>query len=272
MESDLELSHCISECLQRHGCRPILAFVVQLIAAMCISAATVAAAPAAPIQLEAEHEEFLQPLPPQYQAGAESDSRLPEQHIEWFPIPIWMAGTWTKQGDIEDAAVNLQSGQRLNAPVFIRNANSLSFGHQYDSRGTVWHAEILPFRTDGLNEKMEDRRYVTQMQCVTNTAQQVVLRTRSFVTTVDLKKNKVKGSKQQDELISFQPTDAQHIETVSSTRSYSAQGQALMQSRSHTTRTRVATFAPVPVLNGIDLKRSLADYLQQHNWAYLIPQ
>jgi hypothetical protein len=28
----------------------------------------------------------------------------------------------------------------------------------------------------------------------------------------------------------------------------------------------------VPTINGIDLRRSLADYLTQHNWAYLIPQ
>ncbi len=247
----------------------IAALVLMLTWALALG---VGQAQAAPIQLGAEHEEYLQPLPPQYQAGAESDDSLPAQHIEWFPVPNWMAGTWTKQGDTEDSAVNLQNGQQLGQPVFIPNANSLSFGHQLDSKGTVWHAEILPFRTDGFGGKTEDRRYVTQMQCITNNIQQVVLKTRSFVTSIDLKKKKVRGSKQQDEIIAFQPLDSQHVETVSSTRSYSAQGQALFQSRSHTTRTRVAQFVPIPVLNGIDLRRSLADYFQQHNWAYLIPQ
>jgi hypothetical protein len=183
-----------------------------------------------------------------------------------------MAGTWSKQGDMEDEAVNLLTGQRLGQPVFIPNSDSISFGDQYDNRGAVWHAEILPFSSDGYSAKTENRRTVTQMRCVGNTAQQVVLQVRSFVTAIDLKKKKVKDSKQQDEIITFQPLNAQQCQTVSSTRTYSAAGQASMQSKSHTTRSRTAAFAPVPVLNGIDLKRSLADYLTEHNWGYLIPQ
>jgi hypothetical protein len=226
-----------------------------------------------PIQLGATHTEVLPPLPAQFQIGAEVNETAPDQpHIEWFPIPQWMAGTWQKQGDMEDDAVNLLTGQRLGAPTFIRNVVSLSFGDQRDSRGTVWHAEILPFRSDGFNGKVEDRRYVTQMRCVTNTAQQVVLQVRSFVVSIDLKKKKVNGSKQQEEIITFQPLTAQQIQTQSSTRSFSAAGQAFMQQRSHTTRMLIAAFAPVPTINGIDLKQSLAEFLVQHNWASLVPQ
>ncbi|HEY9717111.1 MAG TPA: hypothetical protein V6C69_06575 [Trichormus sp.] len=246
--------------------------ILLILAALCLLFTLGAPVHAAPIQLEAQHDEALAPLPPQFQAGAEVEEAAPIQHIEWFPIPSWMAGTWAKQGDYEDSAVNLQTGQQLGSPVFIRNADSLSFGDQCDNKGTVWHAEILPFRSDGYNGKTEDRRYVTQMRCVTNSAQEVVLQVRSFVTSIDPKKHKVRGSKQQDEFITFQPLDAQQIQTTSSTRSYSGTGQPLMQSKSHTTRTRAAAFVPVPTINGIDLRRSLADYLAQHNWAYLIPQ
>lgn len=243
-----------------------------LVAAVCLSIA-VDVVQADPIQLGATHNEVLPPLPAQYQAGAEVDETAPAQpHLEWFPIPAWMAGTWQKQGDMEDSAVNLQTGQRLGSPVFIRNVVSLSFGDQCDNRGTVWHAEVLPFRSDGYNGKMEDRRFVTQMQCVTNTAAQVVLQVRSFVVSIDLKKQKVKNSKQQEEIITFQPLDGQQIQTMSSTRDFSSTGQALMQSQSHTTRTRVAAFLPVPTLNGLDLRQSLADYLVQHNWGSLVPQ
>jgi hypothetical protein len=253
--------------------RPNLRWLDKLIfATFCLLVTLAVPVHAAPIQLEAQHDEALPPLPSQFQAGAEVDEAAPIQHIEWFPIPIWMAGTWAKQGDYEDSAVKLQTGQQLGSPVFIRNADSLSFGDQCDGKGTVWHAEILPFRSDGYNGKTEDRRYVTQMRCVTNSAQLVVLQVRSFVSSIDLKKHKVRGSKQQDEFITFQPLDAQQIQTFSSTRSYSATGQPLMQSRSHTTRTRAAAFVPVPTINGIDLRRSLAQYLTEHNWAYLIPQ
>jgi len=251
---------------------PIKTTSATLLACFCAISAVFTPVAAETIYGDVQHDETIAPLPPQFQIGADYTEPPPAQRIEWFPVPPWMAGTWTKQGDYDTYALNMRNGQQMTQPVYVANVVTISFGHQIDAQGTVWNAEVLPFRADGFRgPKQQDHRFVTDESCLENTRAAVTLHMRSFIVTVD-NKQKVKDNKQQDEMIRFTPSGPGAIRTDSSTRTYDANGKGTFQSRSYTTRTKTREFMPIAQLNGIDLRQSLAQYLTEHNMAYLVPQ
>lgn len=221
---------------------------------------------------DVQHEETLPPLPSQFQEGATYSDAPVGATIDWFPIPPWMAGIWAKQGDYETFVMNLKTGAQTQGQTFVPNVVSLTFGHQLDASGTVWHANVLPFRADGHRGKLDDHRFVSSERCLRSDSSSVSLQVRSFVVTVDSHSQKVKQSKQQEEVIGIAPLDARTIRTQSSTRIYDASGKPMFQTRSYTNRTRTADFMPIATINGIDLRQSLAQYLLDHNMANLVPR
>ncbi|MBK7836634.1 MAG: hypothetical protein IPJ49_02850 [Candidatus Obscuribacter sp.] len=87
-----------------------------------------------------------------YQAGVsyEQASRPPQKMVEWFQIPKWMAGTWSKQGDTTISATDLRSGYTQQMNQWTDNRMSVAFGHQQDRSGSIWQANILA-ETDSIS-------------------------------------------------------------------------------------------------------------------------
>lgn len=223
------------------------------------------------IDAEIEHKEFLPPVPASYQAGADLDAAAPAVRVEWFPVPDWMAGTWQKEGDQETFEEDFTSGRQQQTNFWLSNRVSLSFGHQVDALNTVWHAEVLPFRADGNRQGGRDRRYVIDMNCNRSTPQFVSLRFHSVVAAVD-GRGRVQGSRQQEEIVNFSPgASPGSVASESSTKTFTDRGQPLYLTDSHTIRTRTAPFRPVDFLNGIDLRRSFAEFLTSRNMSNRIP-
>lgn len=221
---------------------------------------------------DVQHQEVLPPLPSQFQEGATYSDSPSGVTVDWFPIPPWMAGSWIKQGDNETFVMNLKTGAQSEGRTFVPNVVSLSFGHQLDARGTVWHANVLPFRADGHRGNLDDHRFVSSERCLRTDPSSVSLQVRSFVVTVDSRSQKVKQSKQQEEVIGIAPIDPRTIRTQSSTRIYDGNGNPMFQTRSFTDRSKTAEFSPVASINGIDLKQSLARYLLDHDMSNLVPR
>jgi len=217
------------------------------------------------------HKEVLPPVPSQYQAGATLSNADPVAIVQWFPVPDWLAGAWMKDGDVETYARDFRTGQVSTQQVWLTNRVRLEFGHQVDALGTVWHAELLPFRADGNRGQTQDRRYVMQMDCLSSTPQSVALNFRSIVTNMDTSSNRVLESKQQEEIVTFKPSVPNMIATHSSIKSFTDRGQPVNQYETHTERRKIAAFVPVDQLRGVNLKESLAEFLTQKNMLNRLP-
>lgn len=216
------------------------------------------------IQAEIEHKDYLPEVPENFRRGQilkEGDLAV---RVQWFPVPDWMAGTFTKSGDLETFQKDFQSGAEKRQSFWLKNRVTLKFGHQRDRLNTVWHAEVVPFRADGARGATRDQRYVLSMACLKSTPENVVLKFHSVVVTLD-DRGKVMGSKQQEEIVSFFPKNDNFISSTSSTKIFSERGQPLYQLDSHTSRLRVNGFQEVDRLSGIDLRNSLDQFLSAKN-------
>jgi len=217
------------------------------------------------IQAEIEHKDYLPGVPDTFASGAVLNTDKLEKRVEWFPVPDWMAGTFTKEGDMETFEKDFQTGAEKRENYWMENRVTLSFGHQRDALNTIWHAEVVPFRADGSRGRSRDQRYVIGMSCLKSSPESVVLKFHSVVVALD-DHDRVRGSKQQEEIVSFFPGGGNNfIATTSSTKTFSESGQPLYQLDSHTKRLKTRGFFEEDFLSGIDLKRSLYDFLAGRN-------
>lgn len=216
------------------------------------------------IQAEIEHKEVLPQVPDTFRLGEVVNLSKVQSRVEWFPVPQWMAGKWTKEGDIETFEKNFLTGRTTNRQVWLENKVSLSFGHQVDALNTIWHAEALPIRADGKRGAEKDQRYVVAINCLKSTTESVVLRFHTIVVSLD-DRGRVSRNRQQEEIVEFFPQDNRDIATTSSTKTFSSNGQPLYRLDSHTKRLKTGNFKPVSHLSGIDLKQSLKDFLSSRN-------
>lgn len=222
------------------------------------------------IQAEIEHKAFLPEVPETFRSGNVLKTDRLAIRVEWFPVPDWMAGTFMKDGDLETYQKDFQSGAVRRDRFWLKNRVTLKFGHQRDRLNTIWHAEVVPFRADGARGKARDQRYVLSMSCLKSTPENVVLKFHSVVVSLD-ERGKVKGSKQQEEIVSFFPKNKNFISSTSSTKVFSERGRPLYQLDSHTSRLRVSGFEEVDNLSGINLRSSLFQFLQARNMTERLP-
>ncbi len=226
------------------------------------------------IQVGIEHKEFLPPVPQQYKSGTSFAAPAPAAKVTWFPVPEWMAGTWLKEGDTETYLRDFRTGQEMRRPIWMNNRVQLSFGHQRDALGTVWHAEILPFRADGnRGNNTTDKRYVMDISCLNSSPQTVALGFRSLIVVVNPNTNRINNTDQQEEIVTFRPAASPGLlDTSSSTKTFDENGQPLLQLASNTERKKLADFMPVNQLNGINLTESLFEFLAANNMSNRIPR
>lgn len=216
------------------------------------------------IQGQIDHKEYLPPVSEGFKAGATFAAPNQVSRVAWFPVPEWLAGTWMKNGDMETYIKDFRTGQETRKPTWLNNKVRLAFGHQRDSLGTVWHAEVLPFRADGNRGDSTDRRYVMDMSCLQSTPQSVALRFHSNVVNINPGDSRILATNQQEEIVTFRP-DSGLIATTSSTKTFDQNGRPLLLAYSNAERTKIAEFVPVPQLNGIDLASSLIEFFTANN-------
>lgn len=217
------------------------------------------------IQGEIDHKEYLPPVSQSFKAGATFSAPTQAPRVQWFPVPDWLAGAWMKNGDMETYIKDFTTGQEMRKPMWLNNKVRLAFGHQRDAKGTVWHAEILPFRADGNRGDSTDRRYVMDMSCVKSSPDSVVLRFHSNVCRINPMDSRIQTTNQQEEIVTFRPDNDGLIATTSSTKTFDENGRPLVESFSNAERTKLAEFIPVAELNGINLVQSLAAFLTEKN-------
>ncbi|MBX9669903.1 MAG: hypothetical protein K2X93_19935 [Candidatus Obscuribacterales bacterium] len=238
-----------------------LSLMVALLMAIGLAAGTRAEV----IQAGIEHKEYLPPVAQSYKAGARFSAPAQVARVAWFPVPDWLAGAWLKPGDMETYVRDFRTGQETTKPIWLDNKVRLAFGHQRDCLGTVWHAEVLPFRADGNRGPSTDRRYVMDMSCLKSQPDMVSLRFHSNVFQVDPEDGEIETTTQQEEIVTFRPDKDGVIASTSSTRTFDENGHAIIQSNSNAGRSKLADFVPVNELNGINLVESLTQFLTSNN-------
>jgi hypothetical protein len=242
-----------------------------LVAAAAIGLISASPINAYVIQGSVEHKEYLPPVSQNFRAGATFAAPSNTTRVAWFPVPDWLAGAWMKNGDMETYVKDFRTGQEMRNPMWLNNKVRLAFGHQRDVKGTIWHAEILPFRADGNRGDSTDRRYVMDMSCLQSNPGSVVLRFHSNVFRLDPVYSKIQTTTQQEEIVTFRPDNEGLIATTSSTKTFDENGKPILQSFSNAERTKLSEFQPVAELNGVNLVSSLNEFLTENKMFDRLP-
>lgn len=234
------------------------------------TSATQAAAPAAlksetmvldPLQkpLTGNTQVLAAPRPPSKPAAPPT---LAKPMVEWFVIPTAMAGVWTKHGDLTTSVTDLRTGMSQALNQWIPDEMTVTWGHQTDKQGNVWHANLLPAERDGLSSGKNVRFLTVGQKCESSSASTLVTRTHYLVSESYGQGGPVADVFQQEALNHYQIVSGNELQNNSTNRVFSYQGQPVRDGALLTKFARVGNFAPTQSLSGIDLVQSLNDYLR----------
>lgn len=192
--------------------------------------------------------------------------------VEWFMIPKLMAGAWHKQGDLTVSYRDLRTNRFTSMSAWTENQMTITWGHQVDRMGNIWHADILPIEKDGWTRGKLARFMMTSLKCERTDPHQLVTRARYIVTETYNGTAAVTDMFQQESLNDYTLQPDGELENISSNRIYTSQGQPLREGALVTKMQKVGNFTPTQFQNNIDLVQSLNDYLNSHGLQHLAPQ
>jgi|GEM_PF-549712 len=236
------------------------------------AAATTAAAPA--LKSETMITEPIQaPIKASVQATApaapppakQAPPTLARPVVEWFPIPAAMAGVWTKRGDLTTSVTDLRSGMSQPLNQWTEDEMTVTWGHQSDKQGNVWHANLLPAERDGLSAGKSVKFLTVGQKCEGMSGNTIVTRTHYLVSESYGAGGPVADIFQQEALNHYQVVSAAELQNNSTNRVFSYHGQPVRDGVLLSRFSRVGAYSPTSSMHGIDLVQSLNTYLQSIN-------
>jgi hypothetical protein len=182
--------------------------------------------------------------------------------VEWFPIPSAIAGVWTKRGDLTTSVTDLRTGLSEPLNQWTEDEMTVTWGHQTDKLGNVWHANLLPSERDGLTSGKAVKFLTVAQKMEASSPNALVTRTHYVVSETYGRGGPVADIFQQEALNRYLVIAQGELQNNSTNRVFAYQGQPVRDGSLLTRFSRVGPFAPTPSLGGIDLIESLDDYLR----------
>lgn len=233
-------------------------------------------APVNPMQPAAQQnpvpqQSMPQAVDPTLGASVSPNATIQNPAIEWFPIPTWMAGKWSKKGDITQSVTDLRTGITTPMNEFIEDYMTVTWGYQTDSQGNIWHANLVPSERIGESQGKNVSFLIVNLKILEATPQNLATRTHYIVReTVG---RELSDIFQQESLTHYQLVgSSDRMDAISSNRVFSYQGQPKRDGKLISHYSKTSNFEPLPSKQGIDLAASLNQYLKTHNMAGLAKQ
>ncbi|HEY9677768.1 MAG TPA: hypothetical protein V6C76_07150 [Drouetiella sp.] len=188
--------------------------------------------------------------------------------IEWFPIPKWLAGKWSKNGDTTTSVTDLRTGQEVPVNEYIEDHMTVFWGYQTDNRGNIWHANLIPSAREGMSQGKNVQFMIVNLRVIEATPANLATRTHYVVR--ETLGRELADIFQQEALTHYQLAGSPYkMDAISSNRVFSYQGRPKRDGKMVSHYTKDNEFQTIPSKDGIDLAASLNDYLRRNNMAAL---
>ena len=208
---------------------------------------------------------------PQAETTKNLSAEVHKASTEWFMIPAWLAGKWVKEGDLTVSTTDLRTGQQSFHNTWVDNHMEANWGHQADSAGNIWHVNFLPSERDGKSDGKLVRFLTVVQKCEKSSVQVLTTRTQYVVSESNFFTGQPVEMFQQESLNHYTPAPAPNqFINVSTNRVFTYDGTAVRDGHLQSQYTKLGGFNPVAIINGVDLKSSLNDYLESHGMANLM--
>ncbi|PWU03236.1 MAG: hypothetical protein C5B53_00725 [Candidatus Melainabacteria bacterium] len=203
-----------------------------------------------------------------YTAKSADGQDAKASRIIWVPIPKWLAGKWVKQGDLTVSYTDLRTGVTTPVNQWTQNIQTTTWGNQIDGQGNVWHGYSIPTDFDGVSSGKSVRFTMVNGRRETTSPDHFVTRVHSIVS--ESYGDQIVDTFQQESLNDLFALSAGELENQSSTRDYTNEGQPIRQGMLVSRFIKVGTFEVIEAQGGVDLLKSLNDYLRANHMSQLV--
>lgn len=173
-----------------------------------------------------------------------------------------------QQGDLTVSYTDLRSGFSSSVNQWTPNFQTTTWGNQSDGGGNIWHGYSLPAEIDGISSGKTVKFFVIGGQCEPSSPDHLITRVRSIV--ISSYGRQVVDEFQQEALNDLCLLQSGELANYGSTRDFSNQGVPLRQGLLISRFTKVRSFEPVEFQDGVDLVKSLNEFLKTHNMSHLM--
>ena len=192
--------------------------------------------------------------------------------MDWFQVPVWMAGEWTKQGDLTVSETELRTGQTNQNQGWTVDRMTVRWGTLADRAGNIWHALVLPSERDGESKGLHVKFLTSEHKVEQLNAQSMVTRTRYLITETDERTRQLANEFQQESLNHYTIMSDGELQNQSYNRMYDLSGKPYREGVLLSRFTKAGPFVPEKVRSGYDMEQSLNSYLYAHGLAQLMTQ
>ncbi len=208
-----------------------------------------------------QHKEYLPQMPTQLQPGNQYlQGDVQTTSIVWYPLPRWLMGKY-ESDTITNQVIQVYSPAAPPHAPFGRLQHIENFGVQLDSTGRAWNADFLP-HTSTWSGAQEERQTTVEKECVASDDNKIVLHIHNQCIFINPRNQKIVYVEQVDGFKTITlKNDRGDLAIYDDIQEYDCNGAPLDRYIATSTMLRIENFAPVDVINGINLPASLAQYL-----------
>ncbi len=199
---------------------------------------------------------------------APAQSPTSQRAILWLPVPAWLAGKWVKQGDLTVSYTDVRTGISTPTRQWTQNFQTTTWGNQLDGQGNIWHGYSIPTEIDGISKGKTVRFIMVNGQREQSSSDHMVTRVHSVV--IENLDGQLVDTFQQETLNDLFLLPSGELENHGSTRDFTSEGQPVREGMLVSHFSKVRNFELVETQNGVDLLKSLNDYLRANNMSQLV--
>jgi hypothetical protein len=249
--------------------------------------------PSAPLQGGVSHFEQIEPLQPEFRAGATYDGRRASQSSAqdfWYQIPPWSAGLWhaevSRSVDQNDDDDNDGSKHHSRLGAFGNYMNKQSessreethvarhdenWGFQRDRNGGIWQFAKTNYstRTDGDSSYIIS--FVRSKSVLKDTSSEIQIRYVGTQMNIDTRTNRIISSSQVESVQTYTQVGADGRRNVALTKSFDENGKPTGSQKITTIQKRIKPFQIRNQLDGRDMYKSFVSYLKRNDLNDLVP-
>jgi len=198
-------------------------------------------------------------------------TRITPSKIIWFEIPKWMAGQWTKRGDLTVQVTDPRTGYTSDTNEWTDDDMTVTFGHLLDKEGNIWHAYMIPSERDGHNSGTLVRFITIDFQPLQQDPSRAIGRSR-YLIAQSSNPYSSNYQLQEESLNEYSPINETEIQNYSSNRIYGYDGRPVRQGLLLSKFKRDKPFVPVTQENGIELMPLFREFLTNNGMQSLVPE
>ena len=183
---------------------------------------------------------------------------------------LGLDGTWTKTRDLTVHLPTCAQGGRVTLNIWTEDELTVTLGTPGDRAGNIWEANFVPSERDALSESKSVRFLLVNCRCESTSPEQVITRMH-YIVSESAEWGQQVDQFQQESINDYSPISNNEIQNYSSTRVFTYDGAPTRNGILLSKFSRVAPFKITAVHDGVDLRKSLSEFLLAHQMQDLIP-